>query len=105
MSVSPFIGKTKKRKTKGVPKAVDDLLKDIDELTKSFKVGNTIKKVPKKEIFRVGSFGYRSGNSAKRRHAKKKKLNQEETNYLSPFENVAGTVYAVLYNPEFFKIH
>ena len=93
---SPLLGKTKRRKTKCAAKVVDDLLKDIDELTKSFKSANVKKKFPKKEIFRVGSFGYRSGNTAKRRHAKKKKLSKEETNDPYLFENVAGTVYAVL---------
>ncbi|XP_065054888.1 uncharacterized protein LOC135683533 isoform X3 [Rhopilema esculentum] len=84
-------GKTKKRNANGGVQTVDDLLKDIDKLTKSLKVPNAKKKIPKKEIFRISSYGYKSGKSAKRQNVKKKKINHGVTKDLCNLsENVTA---------------
>eukprot|EP00795_Rhopilema_esculentum_P015807 gene15807-7112_t len=86
-----MLGKTKKRNANGGVQTVDDLLKDIDKLTKSLKVPNAKKKIPKKEIFRISSYGYKSGKSAKRQNVKKKKINHGVTKDLCNLsENVTA---------------
>ena len=90
----PTVGETNKRKKKDPTKAVNDLLKDIDELTKSLKVAKT-KKESKKEVIRVTSYGYKCRSSAKRRPANRKKLSHRETHDLcNSFESVGGIVCA-----------